>query len=159
MSNLLGSWLSGPQAALEDGLAQQDYQGEFLGLPQQGNGSLASQLQRVGALMIDWTLAWLSSALLINFAKLNIGMDVSTATYLLWLVLGIVFVSLFAQTPGQAVVGIGVARIDQPLQRVGLLRAIVRSVLIAFIAPAVITDADNRGMHDRATGTALIRTR
>ena len=38
---------------------------------------------------------------------------------------------------------------------VGIVRALARQVLLVFVIPALITDLDGRGMHDRATGTAL----
>mgnify|MGYP007008300040 FL=1 len=55
--------------------------------------------------------------------------------------------------------GIGVARVDEPNQRVGIVRAAFRAFLTIFLLPPVIQDTDGRGMHDRATGTAVIRTR
>jgi uncharacterized RDD family membrane protein YckC len=32
-------------------------------------------------------------------------------------------------------------------------------VLLALLVPALIWDRDGRGMHDKAAGTALVRTR
>jgi len=75
-----------------------------------------------------------------------------------WGLAGVVCVWLFAQTPGQALFGIGTARIDAD-ERVGVLRALIRVVFIFCLLPPLIQDEDGRGMHDRATGTALIRTR
>ena len=49
-------------------------------------------------------------------------------------------------------------RIDGP-GRVGVVRALVRQVFLAAVVPAVISDIDSRGMHDRATGTALLVAR
>ena len=50
----------------------------------------------------------------------------------------------------------GVARVDKPGERVGFVRAFFRSLLTLFLLPPAITDSDMRGMHDRATGTAVI---
>jgi hypothetical protein len=33
----------------------------------------------------------------------------------------------------------------------------VRTLLICLVIPAVVFDEDQRGMHDRAVGTALVR--
>ena len=85
--------------------------------------------------------------------------DSATATIIFFIVWRILTVWLFAQSPGHAILGIGVARIDQPDQRVGLWRAAVRALLTVFLFPPIIQDTDGRGMHDRATGTAVIRTR
>ena len=40
---------------------------------------------------------------------------------------------------------------------VGLWRPIIRTVLLVFVIPAVIFDSDQRGLHDLAAGTVLIR--
>jgi uncharacterized RDD family membrane protein YckC len=45
-----------------------------------------------------------------------------------------------------------------PIGWPGLWRPIVRSVLLALVIPAVIWDADNRGLHDKAAGTVLVRS-
>ena len=42
---------------------------------------------------------------------------------------------------------------------VGFLRALARQVLLIFVVPALFADSDGRGMHDRATGTGLARSR
>jgi len=49
-----------------------------------------------------------------------------------------------------------VARVDQRDQRVGFARAAARTLLTIFVLPAAMVDTDGRGMHDRATGTAVI---
>jgi uncharacterized RDD family membrane protein YckC len=36
-------------------------------------------------------------------------------------------------------------------------RALLRTVLVSLFVPAVIMDADQRGLHDRAAGTLLVR--
>ena len=74
----------------------------------------------------------------------------------MWIVLGILTGWLMARTPGMALLGMGVARIDAA-EPVGLWRAALRTVLTGFVLPAAIVDADGRGMHDRATNTTVIR--
>ena len=83
---------------------------------------------------------------------------ISTIVLAVWFVVGLVSVSLFSFTPGQFIAGVQVARIDANA-RVGFVRALVRQLILLFVVPAVITDMDGRGMHDRATGTALLRSR
>jgi len=36
-------------------------------------------------------------------------------------------------------------------------RAFVRTLLLVLIIPAVITDRDQRGLHDRIVATAVVR--
>ncbi|WP_367179084.1 RDD family protein, partial [uncultured Corynebacterium sp.] len=81
----------------------------------------------------------------------------ATWTAIIFFIVGTVSVWLFGRTPGQAVLKMGVARVDVPGARVGLWRAAVRSFLTLLLLPPVIVDSDMRGMHDRATGTAVIR--
>jgi len=35
----------------------------------------------------------------------------------------------------------------------------MRTLLLAIVIPAVVTDRDGRGLHDRAVNTVLIRAR
>jgi hypothetical protein len=39
---------------------------------------------------------------------------------------------------------------------VGLIPSLIRILLILLVLPAVIWDADNRGLHDKAAKTALV---
>lgn len=132
------------------------YPGQVIGLPKTGPGSQASVARRAGAVAIDWTICWA----LATFIRLNTDQlgDTATLTYLAWIVLGILTGWLLARTPGMLLLGMGVARVDAPGQRVGLWRAVVRTILTGFILPAAMVDADGRGLHDRATGTTVIRS-
>lgn len=166
------NWLEGPQVPgqYEDPENLSEYPGQNLGLERAGSGSQASLGRRVGALAIDWLVSMMLTTLVYPF----FGPDQSqmeqygdpfiawqsfsaTWTFIIFLIVGTVSVWLFARTPGHAVLGMGVARIDKPDQRVGLWRAFVRSFLTLLLLPPIIQDSDLRGMHDRATGTAVIR--
>lgn len=133
-------------------------------MPERGEGSMASLGLRIGALVTDWLLAYALVGVIVALAGTGVfgggsfSQITSWAVPLIWGVIGVVCVWLFAQTPGQAMAGIGTARIDAE-ERVGILRSLVRVVFIFFLLPPLIQDEDGRGMHDRATGTALIRTR
>lgn len=105
---------------------------------------------------IDWIVCLVLANIIVALTS-QLG-SVSTVTLMLFLLLGIVSVALFGRTPGHAVLGMGVARVDVRTERVGLWRSVVRSLLTVAIFPAVLVDADGRGMHDRATGTAVVRS-
>jgi hypothetical protein len=45
----------------------------------------------------------------------------------------------------------------RPGARLALWRAVVRTGLLVLLVPALIVDADGRGLHDRLTGTAVVR--
>lgn len=156
MANERRSWLDGPQIPGEfDGDTPPKWPGEKLGLPKSGPGSLASVMRRSGGVCIDWVMCWIVAGF-INTYTHKLG-GTGTLTLILWVLLGIISVAIFARTPGQAILGMGVARIDVPNARVGLWRAVARTVFTAFIFPAALVDYDGRGLHDRATGTAVIR--
>ncbi|MGN5240643.1 MULTISPECIES: RDD family protein [unclassified Rhodococcus (in: high G+C Gram-positive bacteria)] len=158
MARMTGSWLSGPSAALPPGQAgEQKYPGEGLGLPEHGPGSLVSSAKRVLALAIDWFSSMAIAMVLVGDNPLE-SPSLSAYTLLIWCGVGIVTVTLFSFTPGQFIAGLQVVRVDAPV-RVGLIRALARQVLLVFIAPALVTDIDGRGLQDRATGTALVRSR
>ena len=126
-----------------------------------GPGSLVGMGRRIGALLLDWFTAYGLAALSVSFGFVSseefFGSQVgSTAVMVVWLLLGILSVRLFGFTPGQYVLGLRVASIDHRLH-VGLGRATGRGLLVAFVVPALFTDADGRGYHDRLTGTAIVR--
>lgn len=151
MARITGSWLSGPPADPGDP-ATPDFPGEHLGLPQSGPGSMPGMGLRIAALFVDWLMAVGISAVVVR------GAPSSTITLLIWFVIGIAAVTSFGYTPGQYFLRLRVIRIDEPVG-VGFVRALARQVLLVFVVPALFTDADGRGMHDRATGTAVVRAR
>ena len=55
---------------------------------------------------------------------------------------------------GQRLVGIRVVSLDGG--RVGVVRALARTVLICLAIPPLIWDRDGRGLHDRAVLTAVV---
>ncbi|OBA71186.1 hypothetical protein A5641_10960 [Mycobacterium sp. 1554424.7] len=131
------------------------YPGESLGLPQGGPGSLAPMGRRLVALMIDWLISYGLGALAMAFGLFS-QRTLATAVLVIWFVLGVVAVRLFSFTPGQLVLGLQVASVDGRVP-VGLGRLVARGLLIATVIPALFTDSDGRGLHDRLTGTAVLR--
>ncbi|WP_047240581.1 RDD family protein [Corynebacterium epidermidicanis] len=155
MSEQKRSWLEGPMIPgdADDPMAPGRWPGEKLGLPEKGAGALASVMRRAVGITIDWFLCMFIAIIIRNFTDALGG--VSTLTLILFCLISVVSVWLFARTPGQAILGMGVARVDA-VGRVGFVRALVRTVLTVFIFPPIMVDADGRGLHDRATQTAVI---
>lgn len=121
-----------------------------------GRGSVAGFGVRLVAFIVDAVLADLL-AVIVN-GGYHVGPRQNLASYLAFLVIELVFVSLAGQTPGMRVAGVAVT----PATGTGRPRpqwVLVRTVLIAAIVPALITDGDGRAMHDRAAGTVMLRTR
>ncbi|MFD9005556.1 RDD family protein [Streptomyces sp. NPDC059582] len=148
----IGSWLSGPRAAMEDAGADFGYRGEQLGLPQEGPGSVARAGRRLGALAVDWGLC-----LLIAYGLITDGYDPRTGnwTLLVFFVLGVLTVGTVGSTPGKRVFGLRVVALATGT--VNPLRALLRTVLLCLALPALIWDRDGRGLHDRLAGTVEVR--
>ena len=68
-------------------------------------------------------------------------------------VVGLVFLG---RTLGMNLFGLRVARTDGDV-RVDPVRAVIRTVLLAVLIPALIWDRDRRGLHDRFTDTVVVR--
>ncbi|MFE7801787.1 RDD family protein [Nocardia sp. NPDC057440] len=151
MARSTGSWLSGPPTNPDDP-ATPEFPGQYLGLPQSGPGSLPGMGRRIAALFVDWMIAVGISLLIVR------GSSASSLTLVIWFVIGVGAVTLFGYTPGQYFLRLRVIRVDAPVG-VGFVRALARQALLVFVVPALFTDADGRGMHDRATGTAVARAR
>ncbi len=131
------------------------YPGETLGLPETGPGSLAPMGRRLAALMIDWLISYGLAALALAFGVFSEQM-LATAVLVIWFLLGLVAVRLFGFTPGQLVLGLQVVAVDGRVP-VGIGRLAVRGLLVGTVIPALFTDWDGRGLHDRLTGTAVVR--
>ncbi|MGW7604486.1 RDD family protein [Streptomyces antimycoticus] len=148
----IGSWLSGPRAAAEDMGVDFGYRGQGLGLPESGPGAIAPLGRRFGALFIDWALC-----LLVSYALLS-GRDAQAAgnwALLVFLVLSLVTVGTVGATPGKLLLKLRV--IGEGGVRLSLLKAVLRSVLVVLVIPAVVWDRDTRGLHDRLSRAVQIR--
>ncbi|EGD55789.1 RDD family protein [Gordonia neofelifaecis] len=177
MARATGTWLSGPQFP---GAQDNEYRGQDLGLPEVGPGSLAGGWLRVLGLLFDWLIAGGLAIVIFGVksaegsaSSLEMTMrSAATPQLIIWFVIGVVAVALFGFTPGQFIAGTRVARVDLGSERgaaeasgesakaaVGPVRALGRQVILIFVVPALINDYNGRAMHDRATGTALVRTR
>ncbi len=129
--------------------------GERLGLPASGPGSLAPMGRRVAALMIDWLIAYGLAVLTQRLGAFSEHM-LSTAVLVIWFAIGLLAVRLFSFTPGQLVLRLQVVPVDGRVP-VGIGRLAVRGLLLAIVIPALFTDWDGRGLHDRLSGTAVVR--
>ncbi|GHJ28941.1 RDD family protein [Streptomyces hygroscopicus subsp. sporocinereus] len=147
-----GSWLSGPRTAAEDMGVDFGYRGQQLGLPESGPGAIAPLGRRFGALFIDWALC-----LLVSYALLS-GRHAQAAgnwALLVFLVLSLLTVGTVGATPGKLLLKLRV--IGEGGVRLSLPRAVLRSVLVVLVIPAVVWDRDTRGLHDRLSHSVQIR--
>lgn len=153
--------MSGPPAGLggSDGEPPR-WRGERFGLPETGSGSVARGGSRLLALVLDLVLASLLTSLFIRpvFQDPAIMQNYNLWSVAVWAVITVVPVTFFGFTPGMAVTGIYVARLDGK-SMVGPVRALVRAALTFVIIPAAVRNLDGRSWLDRLTGTVVVRLR
>lgn len=124
-----------------------NWAGKRLGLPESGPGSLAKMPRRIIAIAIDWSLALL-------FSKAFFNSD-NTATLTFFMLEQWLLVATTGNSFGHLIAGIRVRKLDG--SHVGIVPALLRIGLILLVIPATIWDADNRGLHDKAAKTVLVR--
>ena len=123
-----------------------DWPGRRLGLPRSGPRSIARFGRRLGALIVDWLPAYL-----VSYAFFDGNVWVTLA---LFAGLQLLFISLVSGSIGHLVLGMRVVPLSGGW--VGVLRPLARTLLLCIVLPAVIWDRDQRGMHDRLSGTVLV---
>jgi hypothetical protein len=100
------------------------------------------------ALAIDWIVATGATALLF-------GWEAQLQILAVFAVLQVVFISTLSGSIGHLIVGLRVVPVVPAW--IGVLKPIVRTVLLVLVVPAVIWDADQRGLHDKLAATMLVR--
>ncbi|MGV3711675.1 RDD family protein [Pseudolysinimonas sp.] len=126
--------------------------GERLGLPESGPRSIARLGRRIAALAIDWALA---TGLSLAFFAREPWVTDPFVTLALFAGIQLLFLLVLNGGVGHLVLGMRVVPLTGG--RLAPWRAFVRTVLVSLFVPAVIMDADQRGLHDRAAGTLLVR--
>ncbi len=121
--------------------------GQRLGLPEFGSRSVARFGRRLGAIAIDWGLAVVISVLFFSYDWL--------ATLLLFVGMQVLMTVVVNASIGHALLGLRVVPMEGGL--LGVWRPVVRALLIALVIPAMVWDDNNRGLHDRASRTILLR--
>ena len=136
-------------------VVEQRWPGERLGLPESGSGSVAGWGRRLAALVLDWLLSMLAAAAYFGSAVWT-GVGAAAWAPLAvfaaerWLLTG-----LLGMSAGQRICGIAVIRLDG--RPVGLWHALIRTLLICLVIPPVVYNRDQRGLHDLAVNTVVVR--
>ena len=134
-------------------MGEQLYAGQRLGLPEEGPGSVASWLRRVGALFLDWFASSLVAAVISNAASVSTDVE-RLMPLLVFLAEVTLFTGLMGASFGQLALRVVVVRLDR--RPVTILNSLVRTVLICLVIPPVVFNRDNRGLHDLAVGTVTL---
>jgi uncharacterized RDD family membrane protein YckC len=127
-----------------------DWPGKRLGLPIAGPRSIGRFGRRLGALVLDWGIAYL-----LSFAFFRHSDPDGFITLGIFGVLQVVFLLILNGSVGHLVFGLRVVPVVPGL--LGLWRPFVRTILLMLFIPAVIYDKDQRGLHDKVAGTVLVR--
>lgn len=124
-----------------------DWPGRRLGLPEAGPRSIARPARRFAAIALDWATAVLISVVFFDYDPI--------ATLAIFAIAQSVLLLIANGSIGHLALGMRVV----PLQGgyLGVWRPLARTVLLCLVIPAVVWDADQRGMHDRLVGTILVR--
>lgn len=157
----MGSWLEGSAPSTGG-----THRGARLGLPPDGPGSLARLGRRVAALAIDWVACLAISAAFFPAAG-GSGFFLSKGDPMVTLGIfaleNVLLVGTVGNTLGHRILGLHVRRVvvppaaDAPTGPPHLWAALLRTVMLCLVVPAVVWDGDGRGLHDRVAGTAIVR--
>jgi uncharacterized RDD family membrane protein YckC len=123
--------------------------GDRLGRPQSGPGSIARPGRRIAAILVDFAVCYAVYALFF-FGS-------SWASLAIFGIEQIIFLVAFGGSLGHLLFGMRVVRLDN--RWAGVWRPVLRTALLLLLIPAVIWDADQRGLHDVFAGTVLVRVR
>lgn len=118
-------------------------------LPEEGPGSLAPVGRRLLGFLVDIVLSFLvASAFTVPALPRNVSFVVFGLEYCF-------FAALLGQTPGMFVTRVRIARTDR-VARLGVIRAVIRTLLLMLLIPALIWDRDYRGLHDKYSQSAIV---
>jgi uncharacterized RDD family membrane protein YckC len=131
----------------------QEYAGQRLGLPREGAGSVAGWGRRILALLTDLVASGLVAQLIARAVSWDSTLEAQLPTIVFFLEVSL-FTALLGGSFAQLALRIGVVRLDG--KRMGLLRPLLRTLLICLIVPPLIFNRDNRGLHDIAVNTITV---
>ncbi len=112
---------------------------------------------RVLALAIDWIASMLVVMLFIGVGGWVEDPLAGTYTLVVFVLESTLLTALAGGSFGKLATRLRVVRyVDGTRQPPDLLRALLRSVLVALVIPPLVFRSDRRGLHDMAVGTATV---
>lgn len=114
----------------------------------------ASWGRRLLAVLIDWFSAYAVVALAYGGVD-EVAGDAAANLYipLVWVLQSTILIPLMGGSFGHLLTRLRVSRTDG--RRLDLLRALLRSVLVALVIPPLVFRPDGRGLHDMAAGSVI----
>jgi uncharacterized RDD family membrane protein YckC len=120
----------------------------------------ASWRRRFLALFVDWIASSLAVVAVLGPDALAQGSRDAFWVYAVFVVESAVLTHLLGGSFGKLMTRLRVVRVDKQGQQipapVGVLPALLRSVLIILVIPPLVFKPDGRGLHDLITGTATV---
>lgn len=123
-------------------------------MPQRGPGSIARFGRRLLAVLVDWLICIVIAAGLMHY-RLGEGGLGPFKPLAVFVLMNVMLVGTLGSTIGHRLFGIRVIRLGGA--SAGPLLAVIRTVLLAVVIPAVIWDRDSRGLHDKIAGTVVVQ--
>ena len=122
--------------------------------------SVAPMGRRFAALVVDWVLCELIVSGITRHSLFSGGADAHYfatlyGTLALFAAEVYLLTAISGLTIGKRLLGIRVIRTDGG--RPGFVWALLRTVLLLFVIPPLLSDRDLRGLHDRASDTIVVR--
>jgi uncharacterized RDD family membrane protein YckC len=117
----------------------------------------ASWARRILALVVDWFASTFVVILLLGGVDEWSGSR-SAGFYVLaiFVLESALFTALSGGSFGQVVTRLRVVREDGDPRPIGPVKALVRQALVALVIPPLVYQADGRGLHDLAAGSAVV---
>ena len=133
------------------------FPGERLGLPEVGTRSIGRVGRRIGAIAIDWVIAVLVTMLISakDYLTLTSASGGPLGILAVFVVLQVLAIMTIGGSVGHRLCGLHIVTIQG--KHPGIWKPILRSILLALVFPAIVWDSDQRGFHDKVSGTMLLR--
>ena len=123
-------------------------------MPERGPGSIARLGRRAVAILVDWLACNVIAAGFMHY-RLGEGGLGSLKPLAVFVLMNLLLVGTLGSTMGHRLLGLRVVRLGGA--SAGPVPALIRTILLALVIPAVIWDRDSRGFHDKLAGTVLMR--
>lgn len=116
----------------------------------------ASWVRRILALFVDWIASTFVVILVIGPGGWSEDPNAGFYTLGVFVLESTILTALAGGSFGKLATRLRVVRYDGSGRPIDLLRALVRSALIAVVIPPLIFKPDGRGLHDVVAGSATI---
>ncbi|AWB91927.1 RDD family protein [Aeromicrobium chenweiae] len=115
--------------------------------------------RRLAALLVDWVVAALSAVAIAGVSYPPAPLDEDPSQTFIIIAFFVVEVALLegllGASIGKRLLGLRVeGRTGAPI---GIPRALLRTLLLSIVLPAIVMTDDKRGLHDLAAGSRVVR--